>query len=511
MTSIRKNSLPIPARPMAFAKTPGASRAASVPHAPRFAGQHSFIVPDRENIFFVPGMGSPKKSVAPLAEYFERVALPDRTQVVRISTISQAQTLRKSVDGLSQHILQERLTQSQARFLALQQALRHAKPTDQAQVEAVRGFLSLDGSPQATRLAEAVHRLMTQTRLPEQLIQATPDPLGEKGRVLEEAYAYLVEQLPFTKQPDSPLSMDEQLAYYEKPIVQVFDKLAPRITLIGHSLGGIVGFKTLLENHRNDVNLVISLGSPLAGTTEVPDAMRHITLDPLPGPFRPLARKAVLPFIDMFFKAVPQLRKGSHSIEKLQNTPQPVDTTAISVANPKDGLVSEQDSYHNLDFPGRINLTVSPLPAKSLIGMLDESTEWFSRNTPIDFFTHSLARLTPFVGKFVEGMLHHCGLVENWDAYWSDQGQMNRLLFDGVDSTTRIRRLLHPQNYEGVRTEVLTTMLKKLSGPQARHYRDTYRPLKADLQAVAAQPLPFANSADKLAQRVLDQLAPAAS
>ncbi len=479
-------------------------------HGVRFGAlaRSTFIIPPGSLVVAVPGMFGPKASVEPLADYLARQG--HEAHAVMVPGIGTAQRMRHSTDWLGSKIDNLRTEAAQRNVRTLVHRL--AKQNAEAQRELIRQHFGLDDSGLATEVAEAVRDLLVGkgSRFARHIQQLDPEagfghmrpkaPYERLSTVLIQARLQLLEALSPAVHA-AGLSVAQQEMTLTKIVNRVLDTLAPRVVLVGHSLGGVISAKTQMD-HLDDVALSISLGSPLNGTEEVPPSLKLLEKLVLP-PFRPAFRKAVRSLLGIYFPAIEQMNARSKSVAKLQQYGMPLDSTAVSVANPRDGLVTEANARYNEALPGRLNITVSPLEAQ-VEGLLEE---WHQALLKL-MALNPLLRLGHGVAKETEaykGLSHHCGLVQHHETYWPCEGDMLRQVFDDPgQAPTRIRRLLHPQNNEAVRERVLALMADRLDDNPG--LAAVYQPLRSDLEALTGQPLPFRDNVARRAQALLQQL-----
>lgn len=471
----------------------------------------TFIIPPGSLVVTVPGMFGPKASVEPLKEYL--AGQGHEAHSVLVPGIGTAQLMRHSTDWLSSKIDNLRTQAAQRNLRALMRQMKGQDP--QAQRDILRRHFGLDDSALATAVVDAVHHLLLDkdSRFVRNVQHLNPEAgfghmlpkahYERLSKVLSEAQVQLFDALSPAVHADGNAVARQELALV-KIVNRVLDTLAPRVVLVGHSLGGVISAKTQMDD-LDDVALSISLGSPLNGTEEVPPSLRMLEKLVLP-PFRPAYRKALRGLLGVYFPAIEQMNARSRSVKKLQQQDMPPDTSAVSVANPLDGLVTETNARHNEALPGRLNITVTPREAQ-VEGLLEEWHQALLKLLSLNPFLrlgHGLAKET----EAYKGLSHHCGLVQHHETYWPCDGDMLRQVFDDpAHAPERIRRLLHPQNNEAVRERVLALMADRLDDHP--ELAAVYQPLRPDLEALTGQPLPFRNSVAERAEALLARLQPA--
>ena len=477
-------------------------------HAPRFGAlkNTTFVIPPRSLVLTVPGMFGPKASVEELRDYLASAG--HNAHATFVPGIGTAQNMRDSTNWLSSKIDNLRTNAAQQNMTDLMQALKGKKP--EAQKKIIQKWFQLDDSALGKKIVDVAHTMLVgDSRFANELTQLNPNanfihkyPKGEASRLsslLKSAREQLTEQLAedfYEAGSDIGVQNDALI----KTVNRLLDTIAPRVVLVGHSLGGCISAKTLQDSH-DDIGLVISLGSPVNGTEEVPPSLGFME-KPFPGLLKGPGTTIIRKTIETLFPAVGQMHKPSKTVAALQERAMPFDTTVISVANPEDGLVTPENARYNEDRPNTLNITVSPLLAEveNLIGDWQQFILKLYSKLPVVHFTRKLMEKT---GSYL-GLSHHCGLVQNYENYWPSNGDMMTRVFDGKNAPERLGRLLNGDNNDAVRARVLDLMADRVENdPEAQK---TYKALKPVLQQMAANPLPFTDSCAVKAQDLLDQL-----
>lgn len=471
---------------------------ASLVTGPRFGKipNATFVIPEKQIILDVAGMGGPKSSVVPLTDYFTRKG--HKAHAVQVPGIAAARNTIPSTVWLINRIDNARIPVAQGNIATLW--LKIWGQDSKTQMAILQKELGLDSSRKATKTALAVANLLGDKSFRSAIQQLNGAyPFTDKLKPDDQRLALLLKDARERLDADLKISIPD-VQMRQKTVNHVLDRLAPRVTLVGHSLGGFVSSHAIL-NPDESVGLTIALGSPVSGTDPVPDSLGWIEkmfLPRLREPLKPHVRGGV----GQVFPAVHQMNAGSKSVNRLQNADLPFDTTAISVANPNDGLVKPHNAQFNEDKPGYLNIVVKPLKAsiETLMEPFQQLALKMAKLNPLVKLSQVIMHRTPAW----EGLAHHCGLVDNHNEYWPQQGDMLNQVLNGPQAHERMRKLLAPQNYEPVRVRLLELIIDDV---QAHPFRAAhYKPLEADLKAVAAEKLPFEQNAARQASQLLQLL-----
>ena len=305
-----------------------------------------------------------------------------------------------------------------------------------------------------------------------------------------------------------------------KIINRIFDAFAPRMILIGHSQGGLVALRAMqlgmqqvrvkdkrrfLHSPRSGrvhryspVALAIGLGSPFDGIESSPSLIPGRggeRLDPqnLPG------------YVKRFMPGVAQMLHGSPFLRTMRRAFIPFDCTAISIANPKDGLVALQGTLLPVgDFKNMHNVEVRSTGRFDLADIAPESAR-----PALDLWPMTRLRAVFNEEDRFEGLREHCSFLvdlgENWDV---DQGEIVRKIFDDESAEGLFDEMMYEVNFDGFREQLMANLLYRLrtAKPEERDSLAWMAPRLRDM--IRDEALPFLNSLDKRAALALMYIEP---
>ncbi len=491
-------------------QTAFSGQAHSVPKYPgiRFSGKNTFVIPDGSDIFAIPGMFGPKATVTGITDYFSRNGHPRRVRSVKVPGIGTAQSFRISTDWLRNKIDESRIESAQGNLRKLYSKLDQVGDDEEKQIRVIKAFLKLDNSYRASVIAQGIRKVLLESQYPRRVLALNPEGNNKQtlASILSECRRQFLQTLPWDTSGDQS----------QKIANRVIDHIAPRMVIVGHSLGGLIGLNTMLERHADDLGLVISLGSPISGKKRVPKSIDEAfkKLDVIvPRPLQKPYRELIHHVLGTIYPAIPQMDKHSENIQKIRNTPNPFDTSTISISSPSDGLVEPDDAAHDDNQKGRLNLVVTP--RKSSVSYQLESFKEDPLRHPkaraLVKYAEPMLKVFNNIFKKTQlhdGLSHHLGLVEHWDDYWSDQGEFVQKLFDGAEAPERLKKLLDYHNYEPMREDILKRLIEKTrqTDKSGQKYQELYQPLIPTLESISETALPFEGSSDKLAKELLKLL-----
>lgn len=469
----------------------------------------TFVIPPHSLVVTVPGMCGPKSSVEPLRDYLQSKG--HDAHAIRVPGILTAQDTKDSSRWLADKLDSLRIGKAQQQLFLLRNLLGTTHPmlAPQQRLQLIR-FLGLSDTPQGHAVANT---LITTLGKPEHPILKRIDELDPKHPVRhgkpKPRHQQLAPQLDALRQeltqvlkPSFQQATGATAATHapalEKTVNHILDQLAPRVVLVGHSLGGFVGNRVLLDSQANHIGMVLSLGSPLNGINlfritdnHVPQRLAH-------------SMHRFEDQLQRLWPALAQMRAGSREVQDIQNAPQPFDTTSISIANPQDELVQPHEARFQPQQPGRLQILVQPLES-TMRRLLDPMHRALLRLMEVNPFVYLSRRLVTDSQTF-SGIRHHCGLVEHFDTYWPQDGDMIRQ----VMIPERLSRLLDQTHYEPMRYRVLELLHDRLQ--EHPEEAEQYRPLQGQLAAISQQQaLPLSNDTAEKAQAVLNQIRGAAT
>ena len=313
-----------------------------------------------------------------------------------------------------------------------------------------------------------------------------------------------------------PIADDKAL----KIVNRVCDAFAPRMFLIGHSQGGLVALRAMQLGMRrvrvkgsrgflhsprsgrvhrySPIAMAIGLGAPFDGIDRSPREVGGAL-------YAALRREDVQRVVDPILPGVGQMLHGSGFLNTVRGAFIPYDCTAISIANPEDGIVPLRGTRLPVgDFRNMHNLEVSssnPLDVADLV-------------PPI--LGHALRLGPAFLLRkllndhaWFEGLRHHCSFLvdlgENWDV---DQGEIVRQIFAGEDGQGLFDEMMFEVNFDGLREQLMANLLYRLrrASPEERQKLAWMTPRLRHM--IDEEALPFVNSLDKRAALALNYIEP---
>jgi hypothetical protein len=406
--------------------------------------------------------------------------------------------------------------------------LRRSASRPQDEPEVLRDLFYLDDSS----IAQQIATRMAETRFVERLMRASEAiPEGRTASLKSAATAGYFADLEDRFRTEfasfipgfevdhegirRPISDDKAL----KTINRIFDTFAPRMFLIGHSQGGLVALRTMQLGMRRvrvkdsrrflysprsgrvhrytPVALAIGLATPFDGIDKSPpefDGGRARDLD-----------EATLPrFVRLLMPGVGQMLHGSDFLKALRGAFIPFDCSAISIANPRDGVVPiERTRLPVHDFKNMHNLQVRSTGSFDVADMAPEAFRPAFRYWP----TNQLRRLLNDDPRF-EGMRQHCSCLFDLDANWDvDRGEIMREIF-GENGQGIFDEMMYEVNFDGVREQLMANLLYKLraADPEDRGHLAWLVPRLRSM--IEDEELPFHNSIDKRAGLALNHIEP---
>jgi len=305
-----------------------------------------------------------------------------------------------------------------------------------------------------------------------------------------------------------------------KIINRIFDALAPRMFLIGHSQGGLVALRTMQLGMRrvrvkdsrrflysprsgrvhrySPVALAIGLGAPFDGIHRSPPGF-----DGGRGP--ELSEETLPSWVRRLMPGVGQMLHGSPFLEAMRGAFIPFDCSAISIANPEDGFVPLESTRLPVgDFVNMHNLEVR---SKGSFDVADMIPGVF--RPMFDFPPASAIRRHLNGAERFEGLRQHCSFLfdlgENWDV---DKGEIVKQIFAGESGQGVFDEMMYEVNFDGVREQLMANLLYRLrqSTPDERQHLAWMTPRLRHM--IHEEELPFLNSIDKRAALALNYIEP---
>jgi hypothetical protein len=313
-------------------------------------------------------------------------------------------------------------------------------------------------------------------------------------------------------------SIDDDKAL--KIINRVFDVIAPRMFLIGHSQGGLVALRAMQLGMRrvrvkdsrrflysprsgrvhrySPVALAIGLATPFDGIDRRPPELgggdaHYLDEAGLPG------------YLKLLMPGVGQMIHGSEFLKTLREAFIPFDCLAISIANPRDGFVSlEKTRLPVGDFKNMHNLEARSTGSFDVAEMAPEVFRAAFRYWP----TNQLRALLNDDPRF-EGLRQHCSFLFDLDANWDvDNGEIIRQIFEGDDGQGLFDEMMYEVNFDGVREQLMANLLYKLRAADLDDRKKLDWLVPRLTHMIQEEELPFLNSIDKRAALALNYIEP---
>ncbi len=509
------------------------------------------ILPPESPILLVPGLFAPTRSINGARVYFRDFGHP-LVKSMKVPFIASGQDLEKAAWWLSDMVDDIRIRIARLKLAEFREAIA-VEPSGEnyrpEQMDLIRRYFRLEDSPAGWQLAGAMFDIAQdfEDRLPKlktpylvdgpkTLSEARDYVLKDGGSVLKLAkntlkatktltmgfYSWIggveisdpltfLQHLYKPKPPQIKLSnlmagYRKQLmalplegydnAAREKIVNRLLDGLAPRVILMGHSMGGMTATKTLQlpldpdhadgQSAGGDVGMVVAMGSPLNGVEEPPKALGFLNRKVAGSP----AVDWLKYLIGDYFPGLVQVLRGSGVVQKVQTLGIPDDTTVISISTPDDSLVSTEGTRLPEDRHNMHNLDVSTKSAGLGKALFPQGGGFWQ---PFDY----LAELAGDVSEEWRGLLQHCLHIGHSEEHWSERGEVTLQILSELGRPDLLGNILHPANYERLREHTLDLLIRRTRDIPER--RERYQPLIPMLEAMTKDALPFADSVDKKA------------
>lgn len=499
-------------------------------------------IPPNSVVILVPGMFSPASSMQPLADYLKPKG--HSVHILESPYNIKADSAVASTDWLTHNIDRIRLAEASTHYVTLRTKL--ASIPAEERLDYMRKALKLADNPLGQAAAKSVLGLMftkssnyTEDTDFTRIIQTLRKSREAQGGVLphettrKQLYSLTAiarKQLrqdlaPAFFKPANGADANAQNLAMEKTIDHVMDEMAPRVVLVGHSMGGFVSMLTLFEQMR-DTSMVIGLAAPGEnGTHAIPMALA--TLKRLPISLQQRGRQIV----DWLGPAMKHMQEGSPETMKLKANHQPFNTTILAVGMPEDydGLVGERNFKMNDALPGRLNAVVTPRPA-NMVALVSQNLnslhQLILKAPPYSW----VANLFGNSSDFFKGVAYHCGLLQYQNKYWQQDGDILRSIMeaprnaegkpdyqkgkpDYPAAVAQIRRAIDLNNAESSRMHMLNVLLDNLKDAKQEQSAEAYeqmltgyRPLCPDLKSITQEIQPLEGGVSSQAKALLDIL-----
>ncbi len=496
-------------------------------------------IPPNSLIILVPGMYSPGYSMQGLANYFK--ARGHQIHILESPYNIKGGSTLESTDWLTHGIDRIRLEEASTRYLNRLEQLE--KVSQEERIDFLCNSLGLEKTEAGKATAKAALGLMFTpesnyqdesefTRIILRLRKIRQDmggtlPAETARKQIYSLSAIARNQLRRDLRPifsSMPGSLSEQQTALDKTLYHVMDQIAPRVVLVGHSMGGFVSMLTLFEQ-MNDIAMVVGLSAPGEnGTEPIPPGLGIFKV--LPPSLQQKGRRLV----EKFAPALAHMVEGSIETDKLKANHQPFNTTLFAVGLPDnfDGLVGEKNFKLNDQLPGRINVVVTPRQAnitEMVSGHLSQFNKLLRLN-PLYAWTEDKIHNT---SQVIKGIAYHCGILQHHENYWKQDGEILRGVLeapknvngqydyqngvpDHLEALKQIRRAIAPFNYEAERLHFLNLIEDQLIDAQSEstakpnQLKEKLKPLKADLEIISQEKQPLQNSVAQKAKQILNLL-----
>ncbi len=305
-----------------------------------------------------------------------------------------------------------------------------------------------------------------------------------------------------------------------KIINRVFDVVAPRMLLVGHSQGGLIALRAMQLGMRHvrvkssrrflysprsgrvhrysPVALAIGLGTPFDGIDTTPAEITGGQTESL--------NEARLPnWVRLLMPGVGQMIHRSKFLKKLRGAFIPFDCQAISIANPDDGFVSSKNARLPIgDFKNMHNLTVRSTERFDVAEMVPEAFRAVMGLWPASRLRDALNEDPGY-----EGLRQHCSFLVDLGANWDvDKGKIVREIFSGASGQGIFDEMMFEVNFDGVREQLMANLLYKLRAGALEDRRKLDWMVPRLKHMIEEEELPFLNSIDKRAVLALNYLEP---
>ncbi len=445
------------------------------------------LIPPKSLVIAVPGMWSSKSTITPFARYLKQEG--HDVYVFAIPHVKWAQRMNQGSKWLSNKIDDVRIVETQRKLFFIQSQLSKLEQNDQ-KITWIKEYFNLDNSKLANKLVEQIFDLLTNSNFVNK-IQALRSNNDSYSKSTDEKLSSMLQYYKKTFASNINQDFDSDL-FSKKVINQIFDVIAPRVVLVGHSLGGAVALQSLQRasepknNYKDEIAMIVGLGSPFCGASV------------------PSRYKLLSPILYSLFYTIHQLNPFSKTITTMQKTDLPVDTTVVSLANPRDGLVSVENSKLNCD--GNVQIQLTPKEADMTSLMHDNEYQGVVVKWLQSVRMSTYNKLSEMGWEALKGVRHHCGFLDPqyFDSYYSEQGEINNQIFKGPNFIQYLKSLLNRNNNEALQKQVLMKMIDTMGDKDVQ--ANEYIKLIPELEKLVALPLPFNNSSNKLSQVILNEL-----
>lgn len=487
------------------------------------------ILPKNYLVEFIAGTFGPASSGRGLTDHLE-----DEENVRKVVTRFNPRVMAaQDLEETSARKLQEvHLTRAVEFRHAIEQIMDHVSSSARGAAErphVIREVFSFDDSSLAQQIAvrmaesrflarlEKESRRIKACRVPGLLDASTAKHFVDlEGRFRTE-FASFIPDHELDENGSRRLIPDDKAL---KLINRVFDILAPRMILIGHSQGGLVALRTMQLGMRrvrvkdsrrflysprsgrvhrySPVALAIGLGAPYDGIDRTPPAFDL-------GRGEALHEDTVPYFIRKLMPGVAQMLHGSAFLKTLRQAFIPFDCSAISIGNPEDGIVPADKTRLPVgDFKNMHNLLVGSSARFDVAEMVPWALRPMFALPPTSGIRSALNEDDRF-----EGLRQHCSFLFDLDANWDvDRGEIVRQIFEGETGQGVFDEMMFEVNFDGIREQLLANLLYRLRASTAEEREQLAWMAPRLRHMIRAEAMPFLNSTDKRAALALNYIEP---
>lgn len=501
---------------------PGASDSDHTPLRPS-------ILPKNYLVEFIAGTFGPASSGQGLMDHLESEQNLRKVVTRTNLGIMAAQDLETNSRRKLEEIQVTRAIKFKHAIERLVDHLESSTSREQDRPHVIREIFSLDDSTVAQQIAAK----MSKTRFLERLASESKKiPEGRlaslrqastagffidlEGRFRTEFASFIPDYDEDHEGIRQPISDDKAL----KIINRIFDAFAPRMILIGHSQGGLVALRAMQLGMRrvrvkdkrrflysprsrrvhrySPVGFAVGLGAPFDGVNQSPSELDG-------GNGAPLNQEGLPGWVKRCMPGVGQMLHGSDFLKTLRGAFIPFDCSAISIANPLDGVVPLEGTLLPVgDFKNMHNLDVA---SSGGFDVADISPRVF--RPALDLWPATGFRKMMNDDARFEGLRQHCSFLvdldENWDV---DKGEIVSQIFGGESGQGLFDEMMYEVNFDGFREQLMANLLYRLraSDPDERQKLAWMAPRLRHM--IREEELPFLNSLDKRAALALHFIEP---
>ncbi len=487
------------------------------------------ILPKNYLVEFIAGTFGPASSGRGLTDHLESEQRVSRVVSRTNLGVMAAQDLEESSRRKLEEVQFTRAIKFKHAIESIVDHIDSSVNRDADRPHVIRELFALDDSEVAQQIATRMAESRFLERLMDESYEIADGPLAGwrqaaiarhfddvEARFRKEFASFLPDYEVNNEGIRQPLSDDKTM----KIINRMFDAFAPRMILIGHSQGGIVALRTMQRGMRrvrvkdarrflysprsgrvhrySPVALAIGLGAPFDGIDRSPENLGLAGEDRLTKESMPKVAQWLLP-------GAVQMLHGSPFLKKMRGAFIPFDCSAMSIANPKDGVVPiDRTTLPVGDFKNMHNLEVDSRARFDLVDIAPGAAR-----RAFDFCPLSQLRKRFNDDDRFEGVRQHCSFLidlgENWDV---EHGEIVRRIFTSDRGEALFDEMMFEVNFDGLREQLMANLLYRLRSatPEERQHLAWMAPRLEHM--IREEVLPFHNSLDKRAALALNYIEP---